>query len=94
MLVKSVGHFAPIIRLSGDEFVILVKTADKKEISRYIDHINLGFEEFNNSKKRPYELFASLGYATYTKGQTPEEFLRDFDQNMYREKKRYHSDQK
>lgn len=94
LLVKSVGHFAPIIRLSGDEFVILVKTADKKEISRYIDHINLGFEEFNNSKKRPYELFASLGYATYTKGQTPEEFLRDFDQNMYREKKRYHSDQK
>ena len=94
LLVKSVGHFAPIIRLSGDEFVILVKTADKKEISRYIDHINLGFEEFNNSKKRPYELFASLGYATYTKGQTPEEFLRDFYQNMYREKKRYHSDQK
>lgn len=67
LLVKSVGHIAPIIRLSGDEFVILVKTADKKEISRYIDHINLGFEEFNNSKKRPYELFASLGYATYTK---------------------------
>ncbi len=94
LLMKSVGHFAPIIRLSGDEFVVLIRTADKKEISRYIDHINLGFEEFNNSRKKPYELFASLGYATYLKGQSPEEFLQNFDENMYKEKKRYHSDQK
>ena len=94
LLVKSVSRFAPIVRLSGDEFVILVKTADKKEISRVIDRINAGFEEFNNSKKRPYELFASLGYATYIKGQSPEEFLQCFDKDMYREKKRYHSDQK
>lgn len=94
LLVKSVSRFAPIVRLSGDEFVILVKTADKKEISRVIDRINVGFEEFNNSKKRPYELFASLGYATYIKGQSPEEFLQCFDKDMYREKKRYHSDQK
>ena len=56
--------------------------------------VNAGFEEFNNSKKRPYELFASLGYATYIKGQSPEEFLQCFDKDMYREKKRYHSDQK
>lgn len=93
LLVKSVDRFAAIIRLSGDEFVILVRSTNKEEIHRCVMSINHGFETFNNSKKRPYELFASLGYATYSQGQSPIDFLQSFDENMYKEKKRYHSEQ-
>lgn len=93
LLVKSVDRYAAIIRLSGDEFVVLLRSINKEEIRRCVNRINHGFESYNNSKKRPFELFASLGYATYLQGQSPEEFLQDFDENMYKEKKRYHSTQ-
>lgn len=81
-----------VIRFSGDEFVILIRTDDMDEIRRAMNSINEGFAAFNDSRNdRPYELFASMGYATYKKDESPEDFLRDFDQKMYKEKERYHN---
>ncbi len=90
-LVISVGRTYTIIRLSGDEFVVFLPSNDKEVIQETINRINKSFEDFNNRKERKYELFASLGYASYVKGETPEEFLIAFDTAMYREKEHYHS---
>ncbi len=90
ILHKAVGRKGTVIRLSGDEFVILVNTRNVKEIKTYIEQINHEFEKYNNSDECEIELFASLGYASYIKGQSAAEFLKNFDTEMYIEKERYH----
>lgn len=90
-LKKSAPAGSIVIRLSGDEFVILSHTSDIERIQQAMNSINDGFSLFNDAKNnRPYEIFASMGYSIYRPGQEPEDFISAFDREMYAEKERYH----
>lgn len=72
-----------IIRMGGDEFVIIVNTVRPGQISRSLRKMSK--LEDNISQKRKYDIHISYGIASYEKelDQTPEELYRIADGRMY-----------
>lgn len=84
-------------RFAGDEFVILIKVPINEinelesrtiEIENKIRKLS---EEFNTSKKAPYKIVFSMGHAFFNKLEEEDEFFRDMDMAMYKEKQVHHS---
>ncbi len=92
-LFKAVGTRCSVIRLSGDEFVVLLRSNNQSEIDKCINKIKESLLELNNQSDRRYQLFAAIGYAIYH-DEEAEQFLAEFDEAMYIEKQRYHSKDK
>ena len=78
------------IRYAGDEFIVLLTDADKACVLATINEINKNISRFNDSKAEPFELSVSMGYAEFGKDDNAEVFLRNMDDKMYEEKRRYH----
>lgn len=90
ILFKSIPDAGIAIRYAGDEFIVLLTDANKAFVMATINEINKNISRFNDSKAEPFELSVSMGYAEFGKDDNAEEFLRDMDDKMYEEKRRYH----
>lgn len=93
ILFKSIPDAGIAIRYAGDEFIVLLTDADKAFVMATINEINKNISRFNDSKAEPFELSVSMGYAEFGKDDNAEEFLRNMDDKMYEEKRRYHMEQ-
>lgn len=90
ILFKSIPDAGIAIRYAGDEFIVLLTHANKAFVMATINEINKNISRFNDSKAEPFELSVSMGYAEFGKDDNAEEFLRNMDDKMYEEKRRYH----
>lgn len=90
ILFKSIPDAGIAIRYAGDEFIVLLTGADKACVLATINEINKNILRFNDSKAEPFELSVSMGYAEFGKDDNAEVFLRNMDDKMYEEKRRYH----
>lgn len=90
ILFKSIPDAGIAIRYAGDEFIVLLTDADKSCVLATINEINKNISRFNDSKAEPFELSVSMGYAEFGKDDNAEVFLRNMDDKMYEEKRRYH----
>ena len=91
ILFKSIPDAGIAIRYAGDELIVLLTDADKACVLATINEINKNISRFNDSKAEPFELSVSMGYAEFGKDDNAEVFLRNMDDKMYEEKRRYHN---
>ncbi len=77
-----------IARYGGDEFCIILDSDDPQAVEDTINRIGVCLSTFNDRKGKPYTLNFSMGYSIYelTDGNGFEEFLREIDQKMYKNK--------
>ncbi|NCB93044.1 MAG: GGDEF domain-containing protein [Clostridia bacterium] len=77
-----------VTRYAGDEFVIVMRVEDEKDIQDTIQQIIKNTESFNASGKSLYKLQFSMGYSIYgPHGDTVDAFLKRMDEAMYKDKK-------
>ncbi|MCR5417998.1 MAG: GGDEF domain-containing protein [Lachnospiraceae bacterium] len=71
-------------RYGGDEFVMIIRSADNTAVTGLIS----GFKELLTEKSTdlPYKLEASVGYDYLDAGETVEDCLKRADEKLYREK--------
>ena len=80
------------IRYAGDEFVILLNTADTQLVQNVILQIRNSLEEHNNRGEKPYVLSASMGFAVFDlRQQSISMFMNIMDMRMYEDKARYYT---
>lgn len=79
---------AVAIRFAGDEFIVIMRTKDKSEVSDIKKSIRSAVEDFNTLNQKQYNLSFSIG-GSMLNGST-DEFLRKLDENMYIDKKKHH----
>ncbi len=77
-----------VARFGGDEFAILLDTADKHELESVVKRISSAIENYNKSGSQPFTISFSVGYAVYDAAAQPaaEDFLKLLDQMMYQMK--------
>lgn len=91
ILVQSIGTSGTVIRYAGDEFVIILNAKDEGLISKKVENILLGFDRFNATGKREYDLSISIGYDVFDlKITSMDKILADVDKNMYKDKEQYY----
>ena len=74
-------------RVGGDEFVMILKDADEQEALRTIEEWQNNIDSIKS--EYPFEISASVGYAT-GHGKNLQDIIKQADENMYIEKKKYH----
>ena len=100
MLMDSAYRNTLVCRFAGDEFIILfrVPLIQKDELeSKMVSLENLIREKaeiFNSSSDAPYKIMFSIGHAIYDTNLRDDEFFRQMDLAMYREKKAHHNSKK
>ena len=76
-----------VARIGGDEFCILIPSADEKLAQKVIGRITEAVEACNKGKKLPVPLSISLGYSiAQSKADLPDKALNEADSFMYRNK--------
>ena len=89
ILAKSLPDGGIPIRYAGDEFVALLICEDPNAVFETMTEINRRLDVFNRSGAEPFKISVSMGYAKLDPSDT-ETFLREMDERMYEEKRRYH----
>lgn len=85
ILFKSIPKEGFVTRYAGDEFVVIIESADEKLVVDTISDIRENVNKFNSSEKKQYHLAFSMGHSMYSPGQmTLEEFMKEMDDEMYR----------
>mgnify|MGYP000890511425 FL=1 len=81
-----------LARYGGDEFVMIVNSDFKKEGDVIVERIRNGFDALNQTDKLPFDISVSIGQGTALRAS--KEIIRqcfaDADDDMYREKDKYH----
>lgn len=91
ILKTAVGSLGSVIRYAGDEFIIILNTAEEKEILACRGSIEKGFSDFNAAKTKPYRLSASMGHGVLDLENEPMgEFMTRIDKDMYENKRQYY----
>ncbi|MBV7504142.1 GGDEF domain-containing protein [Bacillus sp. sid0103] len=77
-----------LFRLGGDEFIIVFFQKNMGEVQELMKTIKHGFEEINETERKPYSISASYGFYHYKPGTviSLEKILEMADQEMYKEK--------
>ena len=88
LLVKSFPlKHKKLIRLGGDEFLILLEGQKSEMVAAYIQNLNQHVEAYNSIGEKPYNLKFSYGTACYTNEYKNIYQLLDYaDQLMYEQK--------
>ncbi|MFP4458469.1 MAG: PAS domain S-box protein [Candidatus Zixiibacteriota bacterium] len=78
-----------ILRMGGDEFLLILPQADMEDAMRIWEKIDEGFDRFNKKSSKPYEITISHGFAMYSPNQDipVDQIIADADAAMYRNKK-------
>ncbi|MFA9399284.1 MAG: GGDEF domain-containing protein, partial [Clostridiaceae bacterium] len=82
-----------LIRLGGDEFLIIMTKKDFISASNLINSTKVLIDNYNSKKLKPYKLSASFGIAHYKNSMTMDELLKEADIQMYKEKSKFHKNQ-
>ncbi|MBQ8927617.1 MAG: GGDEF domain-containing protein [Oscillospiraceae bacterium] len=91
ILRSAIPAKAILVRFAGDEFVILQRARDSREIEQTVQAVREALSCFNQSAGRPYELSLSIGTALEDLGQvSADAFLSDMDDRMYEMKNATH----
>lgn len=93
ILFKSIPEGAIATRYGGDEFIILLFDASKTTIQATLAEINANIAGFNAAGAEPFNLSVSMGYTKMDIDDTTESFLQHMDEQMYKEKRKYHQPQ-
>ncbi len=91
ILFRSIPDTGMAIRYAGDEFIVLLAGVDTEYVLATMDEINDNISQFNSSGAEPFSLSVSMGYAEFRAEDDAETFLRNMDEKMYKEKRKYHS---
>lgn len=91
ILFRSIPDTGMAIRYAGDEFIVLLAGVDTECVLATMDEINDNISQFNSSGAEPFRLSVSMGYAEFRSEDDAETFLRNMDEKMYEEKRKYHS---
>ena len=76
-----------LIRLGGDEFLILLEEQHREKVAGYIQNLIQYVEEYNNREEKPYRLKFSYGMVGYTNAyESIYQLLEHADQLMYEQK--------
>lgn len=90
---KILSHSAPpnavVIRISGDEFVILMEESSAQELEALKAAIGENTRRFNETAGAPFHLSLSMGGARFD-GQNIKDFFSHMDREMYAAKKEYY----
>lgn len=75
-----------IVRIGGDEFLIILKNSDKIEAEVFEEQVRRAMVRFNESSDRIYSLSFSYGSVQYEQGISLETLLEMADKLMYEKK--------
>lgn len=90
---KTVRDNDFVIRMGGDEFLIVLNGIGAKDAEKVWDRIKYCYEEINKTGNRPYIINVSHGIAQYDsnakhiEGQDIEQLIKLADERMYEEKR-------
>lgn len=78
-----------LIRLGGDEFLILLEEEQREKVLAYMQNLIKHVEMYNNMSEKPYRLSFSYGMSCYTNAdESICELLEYADQLMYEQKQK------
>lgn len=84
---RVIGKSDMIVRMGGDEFIIILDCELQEEIDLYISKIQESIALYNKMADKNYELSCSLGGAVYNpESSSIEDFLDNIDNLMYKNK--------
>lgn len=86
ILEEEKGEKGIAARTGGDEFQMCLDTQSQDIVEERIAAIRRRISEFNEQKRKPYELSASIGYARCDLNVPLLNCLQQADKNMYQEK--------
>lgn len=90
MLVCEVFEHSPVFRIGGDEFIVVLKFRDYKNVDNLVDDFNTCLEQAQNDETlNPWEqISAAIGYAKFDKtvDKTVDDVFKKADQAMYERK--------
>jgi len=86
LLKKTFRGSDTVLRLGGDEFLIILPETSNKQALRAAERLSWETRWWNQAGHAKYELSFSCGVATYRKGLDMKEVLDAADKDMYRVK--------
>jgi diguanylate cyclase (GGDEF)-like protein len=89
LLMSSVRVEDLVARMGGDEFVVLLDSADVGALEEMVRRVETAIEKHNAGANRPYRLSLSIGRALFDPetDKTAADFLSRLDADMYRRKR-------
>lgn len=87
LLKKTFRGSDTVLRLGGDEFLIILPETSNKQANRAAERLLWETRWWNQAGHAKYELSFSCGVATYQKGMDLKEVLELADRDMYRAKR-------
>ncbi len=89
VLEKSINKVKYIVRMGGDEFMIILPGVGESETEEVLRGVQKRVEEVNSQSNKPYNMSFSYGIAEYETGQNIDHYIEQADEKMYRAKKQY-----
>ncbi|MCR5267813.1 MAG: GGDEF domain-containing protein [Lachnospiraceae bacterium] len=88
---KVIRSDAAVFRYAGDEFIILLKSADEAAVQRVEASLRSEADLFNETSGRSYRIGFSMGHAIFDHAtDTEDSFLKKIDKAMYQNKAERH----
>ena len=93
VLMSSFDENDCVGRLGGDEFFVITKVNDNRELNKRIEKLKNSVASLDWSNKGQIDLSVSTGVAVYEhgSGMKVKDFLEHIDKRMYEEKEKHHS---
>ena len=94
ILQHSLRRDDKVVRLGGDEFLLILPTSDKKAAEKIWQRINEELKAADRANKKDYKIWASHGVAEYSPdyNKTVDQLINTADHNMYQEKEKLKSE--
>jgi two-component system cell cycle response regulator len=86
LLKKTFRGSDTVLRLGGDEFLVILPETSNKQAIRAVERLSWETRWWNQAGHAKYELSFSCGAATYRKGMDMKAVLDMADKDMYRVK--------